>query len=123
MGGWGDKRPHRRTAMKLDSLAPCPFCGGEARLAFPNSPRTGFIYCLADCGAEMRCRSQPEAIAAWNKRHVPEGFAIVPVEPTEWMIDAAHEAVDAYWNYNGDGRPGGPEGVYAAMLSAAKGDV
>lgn len=32
------------------------------------SERTGFIYCLNDCGAEIRSSWPDEAIAAWNTR-------------------------------------------------------
>jgi len=53
----------------LAALEPCPFCGGEAHLAFPNKPNTGFIYCWPnDCGSQVRRNGRAEAIAAWNTR-------------------------------------------------------
>jgi len=52
----------------------CPFCGGEARIAFVQSNVPGHLresydaYCIK-CNTEQRgAEFQQEAIAAWNKR-------------------------------------------------------
>ena len=52
-------------------LKPCPFCGGEARLAvtsYPGGDR--YRVCCTDCGATTwpRLISGKLAEAAWNKR-------------------------------------------------------
>jgi hypothetical protein len=45
---------------------------------------------------------------------------VVPVEPTEEMVDAALNAgLDIYFGYQANGAPSGPEDVYRAMLSAS----
>jgi len=45
-------------------------------------------------------------------------------EPTEKMIAAPFEAeLDIYWAYTADGRPGGPEDVWRAMIDAAIAEV
>ena len=49
---------------------------------------------------------------------VPEGYALVPVEPTEAMQEAGEIAIDRWWNERT------PESssvvVYLAMLAAAE---
>lgn len=41
-------------------------------------------------------------------------------EPTEAMCDVVHDGdFDIYWEYRADGRPGGPDDVYRAMIDAA----
>lgn len=59
-----------------------------------------------------------EAEAAIQPPFVPEGYALVPVEPTDGMIDAARKiAID--W---ADGFPNHADG-YRAMLAAPQGEV
>jgi len=44
-------------------------------------------------------------------------------EPTEGMTGAAvYSDLDIYWGYCADGRPGGPEDVWRAMIDAALGE-
>ena len=79
-------------------LEPCPFCGGQEH-------ETAY----SDAGWQIQChawtcrsatgihQSEAEAIAAWNRRAylaatkpplAGEGFVLVPVEPTEEMLQA-----------------------------------
>ena len=45
----------------------------------------------------------------------------VLAEPDEGMIEAAYNAgLDIYWSYRSDGRQGGAEDVWTAMLQAAR---
>jgi hypothetical protein len=60
------------TQHKPTELKPCPFCGGDARAMGKNS---GFIYCAAECGGEVRAKedgfnaySDEAAARAWNTR-------------------------------------------------------
>ena len=52
-------------------LLPCPFCGGEAKIAtydWGHSVKEYWIYCNpCDC-ASGRCHSKEGAINAWNTR-------------------------------------------------------
>ena len=54
----------------MDSLAKCPFCGGEARMSGERFENTilSWVYCVV-CGAAGGYRhTEAEAIAAWNTR-------------------------------------------------------
>lgn len=51
----------------MSELLPCPFCGGEA---FMNCKHEFVWGQCRECGAEARtCRTEAEAIQAWNTRH------------------------------------------------------
>lgn len=98
-------------------LKPCPFCGGEA---FSRGFRR--LECRS-CGAEGPSGTKDAAIAAWNRRAPsPEGWALVPREPTEEMILAA--CPDRPPTYTGahvawEQRVGSYVAAYRAMVSAA----
>jgi hypothetical protein len=94
-------------------LLPCPFCGGEAtedRIEphkhpisyFPDYPGTWCVECVPCEFRRFSHMSRDEAAAAWNQRDAlspsdpagaPEGWKVVPVEPTPEMIDAAGESI------------------------------
>lgn len=77
------------------TLKPCPFCGGKARLeqshrAFINSKSTkvAFVYCT-ECNArsgrvnlaDYGCTSHSDeacqkVVEAWNRREEPKGDAL-----------------------------------------------
>lgn len=54
-----------------DTLKPCPFCNGKARIMLEEEdlPDTSFhnIYCT-NCGAQIWVKSKTEAIEKWNRR-------------------------------------------------------
>lgn len=43
------------------------------------------------------------------------GLAAIRTQPFDFAL-AATEDFDIYWSYRADGRPGGPEDVFAAMI-------
>ena len=53
------------------------------------------------------------AMAAWQAR-VPEGYVVVPVEPTERMLDSAYSSISDNLHY------ADLENIYKAMLEAAE---
>lgn len=73
-----------------------------------------------------------ERAALAIKAKVPLGYGMTDVEaseyaravieamrePTEAMIKPTYD-LDVYWGYYADGRPGGPDDVWRAMLDAA----
>lgn len=64
------------TSASKDTLLPCPFCGGEAKLHIrykPNEKRYALIVC--ECGAMLKSEdcwnyieAELKAIEAWNRR-------------------------------------------------------
>ena len=82
-------------------LLPCPFCGGEAeRIDFgPDAAENEGGSCIA-C---KRCQAsgpvefgfKENFIANWNRRAAPEGFVMVPVEPTDELTLRIAKALQA----------------------------
>ncbi len=127
-------------------LKPCPFCGGS-NLRFKLSDIEGWIAHVecTDCDDMLgpmsefkyddQSDAEEDAANVWNRRpalseagqRVPEGWELVPIEPTGEMIEAFRSAhgrkcVDIASPYPtehpDDG--GGPVGYgYRAMLAAA----
>lgn len=110
-----------------ESLKNCPFCGGKTG---DNGPLTfdcqegatdHQIYCWG-CGAQSKLfATEPEAIAAWNRRTTiaspgeAEGWALVPIEPTNAMISAA---IEAWESKDFPGPEAEFSAVYRAMVAA-----
>jgi len=84
-------------------LLPCPFCGGEAALAFVGNVHST-RKCVVKCGGcryqrtDAALRNGDEwlrntAIAAWNRRTAlraaPEGYVLVPVQTLESIRDSS----------------------------------
>ncbi|WP_186182987.1 Lar family restriction alleviation protein [Burkholderia gladioli] len=56
---------------KLSKLLPCPFCGGRASSSQQTTGGRWAAYCL-NCEAMVDGEfSEPDAIAAWNRRASP----------------------------------------------------
>ncbi len=88
--------------MRSEELKPCPFCGGEAELI---DNRLGWYVSCDGCGStvigeralEPETEEESEqtdwsyyeqsAVQKWNTRHIPEGYKLAPIEPTEKMLD------------------------------------
>lgn len=87
------------------NLLPCPFCGG-VELQTRSKDVSGStvismwnaqVSCLC-CGAKgteaaqdnwlnTEEEAESEAIAAWNRRAMPEGFVLVPVESAKFCAE------------------------------------
>lgn len=113
----------------LDSaneLRPCPFCGGKAHqltIEQDNDPHFGgdVITCTA-CGASSHVEFgfKENLKSAWNSRATmlqagnypvtPDGWQLVPKEPTQAMNKAGWDAMNEYDAINP---------TYRAMLAAA----
>ena len=109
----------------MSELKPCPFCGGKDVRPYTVAEGRVAIMCWpARCSAEGPWRSSAKAaIAAWNRRpgwRPPDGWVLVPVEPTIGMLRAltnklgkGSEEFAAKWSL------GTFRDDYAAMLAAA----
>jgi len=89
-------------------LMPCPFCGEDGTKDDDGLPLAYYSRCMKyrycecdNCGAMTReCDTRDDAIASWNTRAdhignvnkmVPDGFVLVPIEPTEEMELSGHK--------------------------------
>ena len=84
------------------TLLPCPFCGGEAEIwrASADPKRPAWVGCMGRCAVlvSREYETTEEAIAAWNRRTppaVPDGWVMVPREPTDEMTDKGESALIA----------------------------
>jgi Lar family restriction alleviation protein len=103
---------------KQVELKGCPFCGcAEVEVATDVFDNT-HVDC-GDCGAQFALnefhtdyRSKSDVVTAWNTRApsaLPAGWKLVPVEPTEDMLDAVDDLEEG----------AGYSRIYRAMLSAS----
>jgi hypothetical protein len=65
----------------------CPFCG-VSDLHFAKHDKGCFLRL-----SEEGCTGLGVLINAYGTRHTPEGYVLVPVEPTEAMMAAGHESI------------------------------
>ncbi|MDT3632042.1 hypothetical protein ROL61_16155 [Cronobacter sakazakii] len=117
------------TAQQFESLAgkavvadengnlSCPFCGGRCD---PNGWMGSYDDGVPMCGPECEdCGATANSIEEWNRRStalagkavVPEGWKLVPVEPTKEMI--------AKMRYHNGGYDKHIKNGYVAMLAVA----
>ncbi|WP_458763613.1 Lar family restriction alleviation protein [Cupriavidus basilensis] len=81
-----------------ERLEPCPCCGGTASFDHDDDG-WNWIVCgscglSTDCAVSAMDDCRPSLREKWNRRApaeagVPAGWKLVPVEPTEGMVDAA----------------------------------
>lgn len=118
-------------------LKPCPFCGGtdirhHATLTYEIGRRVKCMSCHAegpparwdlkgDNARDTERRRRNAAFEAWNRRAIPEGYVLVPIEPTDDMLHAAQERLCEIRNVTSfdDGEQAS---LYRAMLSAVPQD-
>lgn len=95
----------------MSELKPCPFCGTTARIfGGPMAQERYSIWCNNYHHIEYGMNEQ-ETIDAWNTRHIPEGYALVPVEPSEAIKLAFIECYER--------RIYDVSSIYKAMIKAA----
>ena len=83
------------------TLLPCAHCG-KTNLKIGNlKPLKAqyFVSCFSCFAQVIGCKTEEEAKAAWNRRAVPEGFVMVPVEPTMDMLDAGYRNIESDLDY------------------------
>lgn len=79
----------RETAVELEALLPCPFCGGADICHEPLDYQNGSWVMCESCGASTDSKdSNAAAIATWNRRAAP------PIAPGE------REAFEQYGREN-----------------------
>jgi hypothetical protein len=111
----------------INNLKSCPFCGGEAYIETEGTVSRLFAKhtenCFFDDESPLRGLYSESGNAAamlaeeWNMRapiEIPDGYAIVPKEPSQAMADEA-------WKYGDQVNhiPADPVYSYKAMLSVA----
>ncbi len=93
-----------------EELKNCPFCGSDD-VAKYGPKNDCFIECQ-ECGLAVdNC-----SVKIWNARHIPEGFALVPIEPTGAMLKTGWSEVFSDWN----GAEEDLIDIYRAMIAAYK---
>lgn len=121
----------------MSDLKPCPFCG-EAPYSDEETARifgikTGWNYAIAcsHCESVGSCsETMVGAINLWNSRHIPEGYALVPLEMTEEMLESgkvahyeADKEADEAFDPKGMGlRRNRVAHIYKAIITAAQGE-
>lgn len=102
----------------MSELKGCPFCSKEAEYmdtgpSMERSVNLNKAYCRC---SDRNCSGAKIyfLVEDWNTRAVPEGMVMVPLEPTEKMINTAAKTIIADW--------ADPTEIYKAMLDAAKGE-
>jgi hypothetical protein len=80
-------------------IALCPFCGdwgaevAESAVPSIHGGQKQAVYCNTCFCAGPTSETEKGAVEAWNRRVAltpPEGFVLVPVEPTEAMLQEIH---------------------------------
>lgn len=115
-----------------EKLLPCPFCGAPADDFNPDGDMEGYSISCSSRAAFTAKDARPcpmntfsyaneeRAIEAWNRRvprpTIPEGWKLVPVEPTEEMIVAFVEQWYCHRQSIDDPQM---DDAYQAMLAAA----
>lgn len=114
-----------------EELKPCQFCGGAPTTTGPLEIGTSDTYetCIEceRCGFQISSNdgfsagkesSRAKAVERWNRRAIPAGYALVPVDPTEEMLYATR-GVAVVCGDSADymGREEAAE-AYKAMLAA-----
>lgn len=94
------------TASAVQSLLPCPFCGGAARRSssgkWHGTGCSGSMKCPAHLHALM-FHTPEESDAAWNRRAQPMAPAVVePLELSPDFTDTARAALLwVLWHHHG----------------------
>jgi len=100
----------------VSDLLPCPLCDMYLRKA--TDPRlAGMIEHPANLHCPISALAFVDTLsnrAAWNRRSPPSGYRLVPVEPTEAMIEAHFAAHAAAATVFAD-----VPTIWAAMIEAA----
>lgn len=74
---------------KAEALAPCPFCGGEARYQADHTTEYRDSVWCGNCDYGMfDPDEQGSVVAAWNRRTIPARGVGVPTEVDREWIDA-----------------------------------
>ena len=74
-------------------LKPCPFCGGEAATGQDTS-LWWLVWCQ-DCGfAKDELHDRSEAIAAWNRRALPDREALIEALRGYGGYELVHDCAD-----------------------------
>lgn len=96
-----------------EEILPCPFCGQELERTAQKINQTARCVTEGCRGGKMPSviLESPQDVAAWNTRHAPEGFALVPLHPQGGALGAMwHKAL---WS--------APEGYALVPVEANKG--
>jgi|LakMenEpi03Aug12_release.lakeMendotaPanAssembly.Ray.scaffolds.fasta_scaffold162111_3 Lar family restriction alleviation protein len=83
-----EERDDEQSESELDAPKPCPFCGGEVLISFPDNPKPR-IDCQ-QCNAAMVAdynETRDELLTQWNMR-LPE--ASVTLKARRWEQMARH---------------------------------
>lgn len=98
----------------MSDLKPCPFCGGVPEYSINTGYADKYILQCRECGAKKTSEYLEMLNDKWNARAIPEGYQLVPIEPTTEMQNAYFDELKA-----GAHRFDNNQAGYKAMLKAA----
>lgn len=73
----------------VNNLLPCPFCGAKVEITNRKARDMWAVQCC-DCGNSTTewMHDKNAVIVSWNTRHTPKGYALIPIEPTEALLES-----------------------------------
>jgi len=89
----------------MTELKPCPFCGSSGKLEYIEMAGGWVAGCSNDnCAGGGRLSGNKEkTVQFWNFRTIPEGYKLVPIEPTQDQFGGMARDIIQWLRFTGSG--------------------